>query len=160
VSSWAIENYMWLHASGTICHSVSDGLSPREVAPGEVADLSRYIGNRTPLKGTVEKINLVLEYLSCQHELPPGFSIGDLLRTCGVPVSPMRSFVSQCIIVVQVTCRMAVYYACMIDSDFALRSAVKGVIEASRALAGAALVLSGQHRCVIYKPHPLSTSNL
>ena len=93
MSSWAIENYMWLHASGTICHSVSDGLSPREVAPGEVADLSRYIGNCIPLKGTVEKINLVLEYLSCQHELPPGFSIGDLLRTCGVPVSPMRSFV-------------------------------------------------------------------
>ena len=151
---------MWLHAAGTICHSVSRGFSPREVAPGETAALSLYVGNRTPVTGSVENINLVLEYLSWKYDLPRGFSFGDLLFSCGVPVSPMRLVVSQCIIVVQVTCRRAVYYACLIEAQFPLQSAVKGVIEASRALAGAVVVLAGQHRCVIYKPYPLSTSNL
>ena len=59
VASWSIESYLWLHAAGTICHLVYGGFSPREVAPGEVADLSLHIGNRTPVKGSVEKINLV-----------------------------------------------------------------------------------------------------
>ena len=46
--------------------TVSGGFSQREVAPGEVADLFLHIGNHTPVKGSVKKINMVLEYLCRQ----------------------------------------------------------------------------------------------